>query len=278
LSPSDRVGRPGPPERPSDPAGSDRELDGRVAIVTGGAGGIGRAIATVLSAGGANVVVADRDDDGAHAVAADLPAAEAHVIDLADAAACRAMVDEVIGHHARLDILVNAAGFQHIAPVVGFPLDRWDSILRTMLTAPFILTQAALPAMIEGGWGRIVNIGSIHSVVASPNKVAYVAAKHGLLGLTRAVAVEVGAHGITCNAVCPAYVRTPLVEAQIADQARTTGVPERDVVDTIMLADAAIPRLLEASEVAAYVRFLCSDAAAGITGSAQLIDGGWTAH
>jgi 3-hydroxybutyrate dehydrogenase len=258
--------------------GSPQELDGRVAIVTGGAGGIGQAIATSLSAGGATVVVADRDDDGARAVADELPAAEAQIIDLADASACRAMVDDVIGRHGRLDILVNAAGFQHIAPVVDFPLERWESILRTMLTAPFVLTQAALPAMIGRGWGRIVNIGSIHSLVASPNKVGYVAAKHGLLGLTRAVALEAGAHGITCNAVCPAYVRTPLVEAQIADQSRTTGIPERNVVETIMLADAAIPRLLEASEVAAYVRFLCSDAAAGITGSAQLIDGGWTAR
>lgn len=259
-------------------AGSRQELAGRVAVVTGGAGGIGRAIATALSADGAIVVVADRDDRGADTVADGIPAGEAQVVDLADASACRAMVDDVIGRHARLDILVNGAGFQHIAPVVDFPPERWDSIMRTMLTAPFILTQAALPTMIDRGWGRIVNIGSIHSLVASPNKVAYVAAKHGLLGLTRAVALEVGAFGITCNAVCPAYVRTPLVEAQIADQARATGLPAQDVVDRIMLADAAIPRLLEADEVAAYVRFLCSDAAAGITGSAQVIDGGWTAH
>lgn len=259
-------------------AGSRGELDGRVAIVTGGAGGIGRAIAAALSSDGAVVVVADRDDAGARAVAADLPAGEAHVVDLADTAACRGMVGDVVGRHGRLDILVNGAGFQHIAPVVDFPPDRWDSILQTMLTAPFVLIQAALPTMIARGWGRIVNIGSIHSLVASPNKAAYVAAKHGLLGLTRAVALEVGAHGITCNAVCPAYVRTPLVEAQVADQAEATGVPEQDVVSRIMLADAAIPRLLEASEVAAYVRFLCSDAAAGITGSAQLIDGGWTAR
>jgi 3-hydroxybutyrate dehydrogenase len=147
-----------------------------------------------------------------------------------------------------------------------------------MLTAPFVLTQAALPAMIARGWGRIVNIGSIHSVVASPNKVAYVAAKHGLLGLTRAVAVEVGVHGVTCNAVCPAYVRTQLVTNQIADQSRSTGVPESEVLDRILLAGAAVPRLLEPDEVAAYVRFLCSDAAAGITGSAAMVDAGWTAR
>ena len=258
--------------------GASRASDSRVAVVTGGAGGIGRAIATALAADGAIVIVADRDAPGAEAVAAGLAGARAYAIDLVDAAACRTMIEDVIERDRRLDILVNGAGFQHLASVVDFPMDRWDEMLGTMLTAPFVLTQAALPAMYQRGWGRIVNIGSIHSVVASPNKVAYVAAKHGLLGLTRAVALEAGPHGVTCNAVCPAYVRTPLVEAQIADQARTAGIPEREVVDRIMLAGAAIPRLLEADEVAAYVRFLCSDAGGGITGSAQMIDGGWTAH
>ena len=262
--------------RAADAAG--RPLAARVAVVTGGAGGIGRAIAAALAEDGATVVVADRDVAGAQAVAAGLAGARAHAIDVADPAACRAMIEAVIERHRRLDILVNGAGFQHVAPVVDFPIERWDAILRAMLTAPFVLTQAALPWMYEQGWGRIVNIGSIHSVVASPNKVASVAAKHGLLGLTRAVAVEAGPHGVTCNAVCPAYVRTPLVEAQIADQAKASGIPERDVMDRIMLAGASVPRLLEAGEVAAYVRFLCSDAAAGITGSAQMIDGGWTAR
>lgn len=247
-------------------------------MVTGGAGGIGRAIASVLAADGATVVVADRDGTRADEVATGLPGAWSYAIDLADTAACRVMVDAVIERHGRLDILVNGAGFQHMAPVVDFPMERWDAILATMLTAPFVLSQAALPAMFARRWGRIVNMGSIHSVVASPNKVAYIAAKHGLLGLTRAVALEAGPHGVTCNAVCPTYVRTPLVEAQIVDQARITGIPESEVVDRIMLAGTAIPRLLEVDEVAAYVRFLCSDAAAGITGSAQMIDGGWTAR
>jgi 3-hydroxybutyrate dehydrogenase len=257
---------------------SHRELADRVAIVTGGAGGIGGAVAAALAADGATVVVADRDAAGAARTTARLPRAWAHGIDLGDGDACRALVAGVLDRHARLDILVNAAGFQHIAPVVDFPLERWDDMLRAMVTAPFLLIQASLPAMIERGWGRIVNIGSIHSLVASANKVAYVTAKHGLLGLTRAVALEVGAHGVTCNAICPSYVRTPLLEAQIAEQARVRGIPEREVVDRVMLADAAVPRLLEADEVAAYARFLCSDAAAGITGSAQVIDGGWTAH
>jgi 3-hydroxybutyrate dehydrogenase len=188
------------------------------------------------------------------------------------------MVADVVDRHGHLDILVNGAGFQHVAPIVDFPLERWDAMLAAMLTAPFVLSQAALPGMIARGWGRIVNIGSIHSVVASPNKVAYIAAKHGLLGLTRAVALEAGAHGVTCNAVCPSYVRTPLVEAQIADQATSAGIPEAEVLDRIMLAGAAIQRLLEPDEVAAYVRFLCSDAAAGITGTAQMLDAGWTAR
>jgi 3-hydroxybutyrate dehydrogenase len=253
-------------------------LDDRVAVVTGGAGGIGGAIATVLATDGASVVIADRDGGGAAIVAGRLPGAWAYPVDLADSDACRALVATVLDRHGRLDILVNAAGFQHIAPVVDFPLGRWDEMLQAMLTAPFVLTQASLPAMIERRWGRIVNIGSIHSVVASANKVAYVTAKHGLLGLTRAVALEVGAHGVTCNAVCPAYVRTPLVEAQIADQARSRGISPNEVMDRVMLADSAVPRLIEAGEVAAYVRFLCSDAASGITGSAQMIDGGWTAH
>lgn len=259
-------------------SGGAGDLAGRVAVVTGGSGGIGRGVVAALSEAGATVVVADRDQAGARAVAEHLPRTEAFPVELEDASACRALIEDVAGRHGRLDILVNGAGFQHVAPVIEFPLERWESILRTMLTAPFVLIQAALPVMIAGGWGRIVNIGSIHSVVASPNKAAYVAAKHGLLGLTRTVALEVGASGITCNAVCPTYVRGPLVEAQIADQARTRGIPEREVIDRIMLADAAIPRLLEVDEVAAYVRFLCSDAAGGITGSAQMIDGGWTAH
>lgn len=259
-------------------SGGPGELADRVALVTGGAGGIGAAIAAALATDGATVVIADRDGSRAGVVAARLPGAWSRQVDLADADACRALVTDVVDRHGRLDILVNAAGFQHIAPVVEFPLERWTAMLGTMVTAPFVLSQASLPTMVAHGWGRIVNIGSIHSVVASANKVAYVTAKHGLLGLTRAVALEVGASGVTCNAVCPSYVRTPLVETQIADQARTLGIPESAVVERVMLADSAVPRLIEPKEVAAYVRFLCSDAAAGITGSTQLIDGGWTAH
>lgn len=258
--------------------GQPRALGDRVALVTGGGSGIGRAIAAVLASDGATVIVADRDGASAAAAATELDGAQARLLDVSDPAACRALVADVVGRHGSLDILVNSAGFQHVAPAVDFPLERWDAMLATMLTGPFVLTQACLPAMIERGWGRIVNIGSIHSVVASPNKLAYIAAKHGLLGLTRAIALEAGPHGVTCNIVCPAYVRTPLVEGQIADQAAASGIPEAEVVDRLMLGGAAIQRLLEADEVAAYVRFLCSDAAAGITGAVQMIDAGWTAR
>ena len=250
----------------------------RVALITGGAGGIGAAVAAALAADGATIVVADRDGTRATEVAAGLPGAWSYAIDLADAAACQAMIAATLERYGRLDILVNGAGFQHMAPIVDFPMERWDAMLAVMLTAPFVLTQAVLPAMSARGWGRIINMGSVHSVIASPNKSAYTAAKHGLLGLTRATALEAGSHGVTCNAVCPTYVRTPLVLGQIADQARLAGIAESDVLDRIMLAGTAIPRLLEPDEVAAYIRFLCSDAAGGITGSAQMIDGGWTAR
>jgi 3-hydroxybutyrate dehydrogenase len=151
-------------------------------------------------------------------------------------------------------------------------------MLEIMLTAPFLLTQAVLPGMYQRGWGRIVNVASVHAVRASAYKSAYVAAKHGLLGLTRVTALEGAEHGVTCNAICPSYVRTALVEKQIADQARTHGIPESDVVERIMLAEAPIHRLLEPEEVAKYVGYLCGPDAAAITGSAQMIDCGWTAH
>ncbi len=256
---------------------NDASLAGRVAIVTGAGSGIGRAIAKALSTDGATVVVADRDQDAAASSAVDT-GAEAQVADVADPAACRRLVDAVVAEHGRVDVLVNNAGLQHVAPLVEFPEERWDYLLSVMVDGPFHLTRAVLPGMIEGRWGRIVNIGSIHSLVASPNKVAYVTAKHALLGLTRATALEAGTHGITCNLVAPAYVRTPLVDRQVAEQAQLLGIDEAAVVDTVMLEPAAIRRLVEPAEVAAYVLFLCSPAAASITGSTQVIDGGWTAR
>ena len=177
-----------------------------------------------------------------------------------------------------IDILVNDAGLQHIAPIESFPIDRWRYLIDVMLVAPFVLTRAVLPDMYTRGWGRIINLGSIHSLVASPNKSAYTAAKHGLLGLDRATALEGGPHGVTANAICPAYVRTPLVERQMANLAESEGVPLDQVVERVMLAPAAVKRLIEPEDVARYAAFLCSNEAASITGSAQVIDGGWTAR
>jgi len=252
--------------------------DGSVALVTGAASGIGLAAAQALAAAGAAVTLADLDVEHGRAEAARIPGARFVAVDLTDAGATRRLVEEMVAGSGRLDILINNAGLQHVAPIVEFPEAKWRQLMEIMLTAPFILTQAALPGMYQRGWGRIVNVGSVHSLRASAYKSAYVAAKHGLLGLTRVTALEGAEHGVTCNCVCPSYARTALVEKQIADQARVHGIPESEVVEKIMVAEAPIHRLLEPSEVAAYITFLCSDAAAGITGSAVTIDCGWTAH
>jgi 3-hydroxybutyrate dehydrogenase len=256
--------------------GGERET--RVAIVTGGAGGIGSAIARRLAADGVAVVVADLEADGAASVASSIPGATSATVDLADPDACGRLVHETLDRSGRIDILVNNAGLQHVSPIHEFPTERWDLLLRIMLTAPFLLTRAVLPAMYERGWGRIVNMGSIHSLIASPNKAAYVAAKHGLLGLTRATALEAGPMGVTANLVCPSFVRTPLVKNQIADLARTEGIDPAEVEERIILGPAAVKRLIEPDEVAALVGHLCSDAAGAITGSALPSDAGWTAR
>lgn len=248
----------------------------RVAIVTGGAGGIGRAIAAAFHRAGHQVVVADRDAGAAQTVAAEIGGL-AVAVELAEAASCRELVRHTVAHFGRVDILINNAGFQHIAPLEEFPDEVWEKMLAVMLTAPFILTKAVWPYMKAQGWGRIVNLGSIHSVRASPFKVGYITAKHGLLGLTRTAAREGGEFGITVNTVMPSYVRTPLVEGQIGDQARTRNLSPDEVVDKVMLAQAAIKRLIEPDEVASLVTYLCSDAAAPITGVDWPIDVGWTA-
>jgi 3-hydroxybutyrate dehydrogenase len=253
------------------------DLSGKAALVTGAASGIGRAIAEGLTAHGACVLLADLNEDG-QAIAASLPNARFQQADVSSRDDCRALVacaEEVWGG---VDILVNNAGLQHVAPVEEFPEDRWEQLIRTMLIGPFVLTKYAIPHMYARGWGRIVNISSVHGLVASPYKSAYISAKHGLLGLTRTVALEAADKGVTVNAICPSYVRTRIVEEQIADQARVHGISKEHVIEQIMLAPVAIKRLLEPSEIAAYVIFLCSDAASGITGAAQVIDCGWTAR
>ena len=250
----------------------------RTALVTGAASGIGQAVAEGLAAQGVRVLVSDLDEKGAQAVAARLPGALAQRADVSSREECRALVARAQQEWGRLDILVNNAGLQHVSPVEEFPEDKWELLIRIMLVGPFLLTKYALPLMYERKWGRILNISSLHGVVASPYKSAYVSAKHGLMGLTKTVALEAADKGVTVNALCPSYVRTPLVEKQIADQARVHNMTEADVVERIMLAPAAIKRLLEPSEVAAYATFLCSEAAGGITGAAQMMDCGWTAR
>src|SRR5947209_11547867 len=254
------------------------DIADKVALVTGAAGGIGLAIARDLAARGARVTVADHEVVAGQAAAAELPRARFQAADLTDARQCAALVRDTVAAEGRIDILVNNAGLQHVAPLTEFPDEMWRRIIDIMLTAPFLLTKAVLPGMYTAEWGRIVNIASVHALRASPYKAAYVAAKHGLLGLTRVTALEGAEHGVTCNAVCPSYVRTALVEKQIADQARIHGIPESEVMEKIMVAEGAIRRLLEPEEVAQLVTYLCTDAASGITGSAQMIDCGWTAH
>jgi 3-hydroxybutyrate dehydrogenase len=253
------------------------DLSSRVAIVTGAASGIGRAVAEDLAAHGARVVFADVSPGGEQ-VAAAVKGAIFQRTDVSSRDDCRALVDRAVRDLGRLDILVNNAGLQHVSPIEDFPEDRWEYIVRVMLVGAFYLTKYAIPHMYARGWGRIVNISSLHGLVASPYKSAYISAKHGLNGLTKTVALEAAEKGVTVNAICPSYVRTPLVEKQIADQAKVHGIPEEQVIREIMLAPAALKRLLEPSEVAAYATFLCSDAAAGITGAMQVIDCGWTAR
>ncbi len=246
------------------------ELRGRRALVTGGGSGIGRAVAVRLAAAGATVVVVDRDPASAERVAAEV-GGTAVVADLSDPAAVDALDVDV-------DVLVNNAGFQHVAPLHEFPPEVFATILRLMVETPFRLVRGALPHMYARGWGRVVNVSSVHGHRASPYKSAYVTAKHALEGLSKVVALEGAAHGVTSNCVAPAYVRTPLVEGQIADQARTHGISEDQVVEQVMLAPAAVKRLMEPAEVADAVAWLCSPSAASVTGTSLRMDGGWTAR
>jgi len=245
----------------------------KTVLVTGAGSGIGLALARAFAREGARVLVHDVRD--ASSLAEEL-GGEFLRANLAREEEVEALGRE--GAKRGVDILVNNAGFQHIAPVEEFPLETWQRMLQVMLTAPFQLIKALLPGMKAKGWGRILNIASIHGLVASPYKSAYISAKHGLLGLTKTVALEAGPYGITVNAIAPAYVRTPLVEGQIADQAKTLGIPEEEVVEKVFLAQAAIRRLIEPEEVAELALFLASDKASAITGAVFPIDLGWTAR
>lgn len=248
----------------------------RVAVVTGTSSGIGEAVVKKLCDLGHQVLAVDFNPAGK--AVAEAAGAAFFEADLTDADACRAAVDDAVKRFGSVDILVNNAGIQHVSPIESFPEQKWRQIIDLMLTAPFLLSQAAWSHMREGGWGRIVNIASVHAQVASPGKSAYISAKHGMIGLTKTAALEGGEQGITANAICPAYVKTPLVDNQIADQAKLHGMEEQEVIEKIMLKNAAVKRLIEPSEVAEMVAFLCADTAGAVTGSSWNIDLGWTAQ
>jgi 3-hydroxybutyrate dehydrogenase len=239
------------------------------------ASGIGRAIAERLRAGGAHVVLVDLPGDRLDAAAAAV-GGEAAGVDLLS----REEVHRLVSGTGQVDVLVNNAGIQHVSPVEDFPDAAWDRILAVMLTAPFLLAKGVLPGMYASGWGRIINVASVHGLVASPYKAAYVAAKHGLLGLTKTLALEASARcpDVTAHAVCPSYVRTPLVEAQIADQARIHGIGEDEVVGRVLLEANAVKRMIEPADVAELVASLCGPAAWTMTGAAIPMDAGWLAH
>lgn len=247
-----------------------KDLNGKRAVITGGASGIGLACAREFARRGATVVIADINADAATAAAAEL-GGEPWQVDLSDTRA----LDEL---SLNADILVNNAGIQQVSPIEAFEPDKFRLIQRIMLEAPFLLIRAALPGMYERGWGRVINISSVHGLRASAFKSAYVAAKHGLEGLSKVTALEGGPHGVTSNCINPGYVRTPLVERQIADQAKVHGIAESEVVAKIMLTESAVKRLVEADEVASLAGWLASDAATMVTGASYTMDGGWSAR
>jgi 3-hydroxybutyrate dehydrogenase len=261
-----------------------RSLAGKVSIVTGSTSGIGLGIARALAAAGSAVML------NGFGRAEDIAAAQQEIsstydvaalyspADMTSPAAIGEMVDLALAMFGRLDVLVNNAGIQHVAPIDQFPAEKWDAILAINLSSAFHATRLAVPAMRRNNWGRIVNVASAHGLVGSPFKSAYVAAKHGILGLTKVVALETAEQGITCNAICPGYVYTPLVEAQIEGQAKAHGIPRDEVIRDVLLAQQPNKRFASVEELGALVTFLTSDAAASITGAALPVDGGWTAH
>lgn len=261
-----------------------RTLEGKVSLVTGSTSGIGLGIARSLAAAGSNVVL------NGFGTPEDIAEAQARLIaefnvearyspaDMSKASAIAELVSMTLDTFGRLDILVNNAGIQHVAPIEEFPAQKWDAILAINLSSAFHTTRATLPAMRRNGFGRIINVASAHGLVASPFKAAYVAAKHGIVGLTKVIALETAEANITCNAICPGYVYTPLVEAQIEGQASAHNIPREQVIRDVLLAQQPNKRFASVEELGALSVFLASDAAASITGVALPVDGGWTAH
>ena len=242
----------------------------RAALVTGAASGIGHAIAGRLAGDGWQVLAADVEPGAGPG--------EPYAADLTTREGNRGAVEAALERFGRLDAVIPNAGFQHVAPVEEFPEDRWDAMLALLLTSPFLLARAAWPALRESGDGRFVAIASVHGLVASPFKSAYVSAKHGVLGLVKTLSLEGAEHGILATAVCPGYVRTPLVENQVPAQARAHGVSEDAALEDIILAPHAVKRLIEPAEVADLVAYLCSPSASFANGSSWVLDGGWSAR
>ncbi len=261
-----------------------RPLAGRVSLVTGSTSGIGLGIARALAEAGSAVVLNGFGDAAEIARTRDQIEENCGVkitysaADMTKPEAIAGMIETALADHGRLDVLVNNAGIQHVAPLDQFPVEKWDAILSINLSSAFHTMRLALPAMRRNGFGRIINIASAHGLVASPFKAAYVAAKHGIVGLTKVAALETAEQGITCNAICPGYVYTPLVEAQIDGQAKAHGISREQVIHDVLLAQQPNKRFATVEELGAFTVFLASDAAASITGTALPVDGGWTAH
>ena len=263
--------------------GVDYGLEGHVAVITGSTSGIGQALAAALAEQGVNIVLNGFGD--AAKIEADRQAVQErtnvavryHGADMSKPAEITDLIAYAHGEFGRLDILVNNAGLQHVAPVDEFPEDKWDTLIAVILSSAFHATKAAVPVMKAQGRGRIINIASAHGLVASPFKSAYVAAKHGVVGFTKACAVELARTGITANAICPGYVRTPLVEAQIADQAKARGIPKERVVEDVILAAQPNKSFVDYDHLAGMMLYLASDMGASTTGAVLAIDGGWTA-
>jgi len=263
---------------------TSRMLEGKVSLITGSTSGIGLGIARALAAAGSSIVLNGFGNPQEIAATRSRLGSEFKVgvdyspADMSKPEAIRDMVDGILKSSGRLDVVVNNAGIQHVAPIQEFPVEKWQLILAINLSSAFHTTRCALPSMREHGWGRIINIASAHGLVASPFKSAYVAAKHGLVGLTKVTALETAEDGITCNAICPGYVFTPLVEAQIEAQAKTHNIPREQVVRDVLLAQQPNKKFATVEELGAVAVFLASDAATSITGIALPVDGGWTAH
>ena len=250
---------------------------GKVAIVTGGTSGIGYAISDLFTQKGTTVVACSSRQDAVDETIQKL-GCDGLAADLSQASECKRLVDYTIEKYGHVDILINNAGIQHVCPIEDFPEEKWSFMMNLMLNAPFLLTKYCWNSMKEQHWGRIINIGSIQGLVASKFKSCYVTAKHGLNGLTMVSALEGGEYGITVNSICPAYVDTPLVQKQIASQAKVHNINEEEVISNIMLSNSAIKKLLDPMEIASFCRYLCSDQAGMITGASIPIDGGWTAN